>query len=71
MTLTRKYGYPILPDAQCGCWGFKGKYLREMNKRLKAWSFDIELDILEYFLYKKYNSHTKFYKNKKATYYKF
>jgi hypothetical protein len=46
-----------LPDAQCGCWGFKGKFLDELLKFLTAEGFEIELDVLIYFLTKKIYPH--------------
>lgn len=50
--ITNKFGYPSLPDAQCGCLAFKGNYIEGLDNHLRAYSFEIELDILGYFLNK-------------------
>lgn len=36
----------VLPDAQCGCWGLRGKLLKAIYGLLSAEGFEIELDIL-------------------------
>lgn len=48
--LSQKYGLPHLPDAQCGCWGFRGDYLKEMLASLKSDTFEIELEVMNFFL---------------------
>lgn len=40
----------FLPDAQCGCWGFKAKYIPKLINFLSAEGFEIELDLLIFFL---------------------
>lgn len=39
-----------LPDAQCGCWGFKTKFLKKLFNDISAQGFEIELNILILFL---------------------
>lgn len=43
--VSRRYNID-LPDAQCGCWGFRGHILRKIFDLCKGKGFEIELDIL-------------------------
>lgn len=36
----------ILPDGQCGCWGFQGKVIKDLLPVLTASSYEIECDLL-------------------------
>ncbi len=51
--LSQRYGLPHLPDVQCGFWGFKANYLKELTDVLESETFEIELEIMNYFLRKR------------------
>ena len=50
--LSKRYGLPYLPDAQCGCWAFNGKYFEELRQSLESETFEIELEVMNFFLAK-------------------
>jgi hypothetical protein len=50
--LSSRYGLPWLPDAQCGCWAFRGDFLEEMVSSFISNGFEIELELMNFFLNK-------------------
>jgi hypothetical protein len=51
--LSHAHGVPWLPDAQCGCWAFRGDYLDEIISTFQSNEFEIELELMNFFLGKR------------------
>ena len=48
--VSQRYGLPHLPDVQCGCWAFSGDFFEEISKTFESEGFEIELELMNYFL---------------------